>query len=89
MGIFDIRLSQIRVILTAFLCIAFALHLHKELSKFFDGKTTTSIRHEQSSAIKPPAITICAEQVYDTSTPGNFKSNTLLTRIPGKITRII
>ena len=74
MGIFDIRLSQIRFILTAFLCIGFGLHLYKELSKFFDGKTTTTIRHEQSSAIKLPAITICAEQVYDTSTHGNLKA---------------
>jgi hypothetical protein len=57
------RFSQIRFLLTVVMLVCFGLHLKKELTKFFDAKTTTAIKIENSMTLKMPAITICAEQV--------------------------
>ncbi len=62
--------SQIRFLLTIVMLVCFGLHLKKELTKFFEAKTTTAIKLENSPTLKMPAITICAEQVYDITVPG-------------------
>ncbi len=51
--------------------VCFCLHLKKELTKFFEAKTTTAIKLENTPTLKMPAITICAEQAYDVNVPGN------------------
>ena len=51
--------------LTVIMLVCFGLHLKKELTKFFDAKTTTAIKVESSPTLKMPTITICAEQAYD------------------------
>ena len=66
------RFSQIRFLLTIVMLVCFGLHLKKELTKFFDAKTTTAIKLENSLTLKMPAITICAEQVYDITVPGTL-----------------
>jgi hypothetical protein len=64
------RFSKIRLIVTVIMLVCFGLHLKKELSKFFDGKTTTAIKLENRDTLKMPAVTICAEQVFDFTVPG-------------------
>ncbi len=65
MSILNLRdpFSQIHFLLTVLMLVCFGLHLKKELTKFFEAKTTTAIKLEKSLTIKMPAITICAEQV--------------------------
>ena len=68
------RFNQIHLMLTCIMLVCFGLHLKKELTKFFEAKTTTAIKMENTPNLKMPAITICAEQVFDFTAPGNFKS---------------
>ncbi len=67
------RFSQIRLFLTIVMLVCFILHLRKELSKFFEAKTTTAIKLENTPTLEMPAITICAEQVFDITAPGSSK----------------
>ena len=62
--------SKIRLCLTILMAICFLLHLQKEVQKFVEAKKTTSIRLEDSPTLKFPAITICAEQIYNTDNKG-------------------
>ncbi len=64
------RFSKIRLIVTVIMLVCFGLHLKKELTKFFDAKTTTAIKLENRDTLKMPAVTICAEQVFDFTVPG-------------------
>jgi hypothetical protein len=66
------QFSQIRFLLTIIMLVCFGLHLKKELTKFFEAKTTTAIMLENTPTLKMPAITICAEQAYDVNVPGNL-----------------
>jgi hypothetical protein len=67
------RFSQIRLMLTVIMLVCFGLHLKKELTKFFEAKTTTAIKLESTENLKMPAISICAEQIFDFTVAGNFK----------------
>jgi hypothetical protein len=69
------RFSQIRFLLTIIMLVCFCLHLKKELTKFFEAKTTTATKLENTPTLKLPAITICAEQAYDVNVPGNSTSS--------------
>jgi hypothetical protein len=62
--------SKVRFCLTILMAICFSLHLQKEMQKFMEAKKTTSIRLEDSTTLKFPAVTICAEQIYNTDNKG-------------------
>jgi hypothetical protein len=62
--------SKIRLCFTILMAICFLLHLQKEVQKFAEAKKTTSIRVEDSPTLKFPAITICAQQIYNTDKKG-------------------
>ncbi len=62
--------KKIRFFLTILMVVCFLLHLQKEVQKFVEAKKTTSIRLEDSTTLKFPAVTICAEQIYNTDNKG-------------------
>ena len=68
------------MLLTIIMLVCFILHLRKELAKFFEAKTTTAIKLESTPTLEMPAVTICAEQVFDVTAPGKNLSYIELSR---------
>ncbi len=63
--------SKVRCCLTIVMTVCFVIHFQKEVKKFFEAKQTTSIRLEDSPTLNFPAITICAEQIFNKDNEGN------------------
>lgn len=74
------RFNKIRFLLTIIMFVCFVFHLNKELTKFFEAKATTTIKVENRPILRMPAITICAEQVYDVTVPGRAIISSILNK---------
>jgi hypothetical protein len=68
-NVFD-RFSQFHFVLAIFLSACFIAHVYRELSKFFDQKTTTSISQRASTSMELPSITFCAQEALNSDVPG-------------------
>jgi len=73
-------MAKIAFLLTIIMLVCFVFHLNKELRKYFEARTTTSIKIENTPTLRMPAITICAEQVYDVTVPGRALFSSIMNK---------
>jgi hypothetical protein len=69
--IFD-RFSQFRFVLVIFLSACFIAQMYRELSKFFDQKTTTSISRKASTNMELPYVTFCTQETLNRNIEGKY-----------------